>query len=303
MSEVIEKTFSVSFPIHLSVNNIRGSVEIHPGEDNVIQVIATKQSHTGDDKRTEIEITQEAEGCVKVATRFPTGSWNWLFGSQPCEVDYVVKAPRLCSFKLNSVSNRVLVEGFEGDFRVNSVNGDITLRDVAGSIQIHTVSAETKGERITGSLDLDTVSGDLTWRESTLASIKTKSVSGDMLISTSLGDGPYDFKSVSGNVRLIMPPATHSTAELHSVSGDLVSTFPITGIDHHHDSQTVNVQGSGVIISLHSVSGDLSLICDGEIQPSVEIFKTVTNKDRCKVLESVERGDLTVDEALMQLRS
>jgi hypothetical protein len=303
MSENIEKSFSVAAPARLSVSNIRGSVEIHPGEDGLIQVTAIKQSHGGDEKRTRIEITQEADGTVKAVTHFPDGGWTWLFGSQPCEVDYVVKAPRQCSLKLNGVSNTVFAEGFEGAASVNSVSGEITLRDLKGSVLIHTISGDADGERISGSLSLDTVSGDVTLKESNLSSIKAKTVSGDIRIRTSLTDGPYDFKSVSGQVRLSMPPDTHCTAELRSVSGDLVSAFPVTGYSRQHGSQTVSVQGGGVEISLHSVSGDLSLECDGEIPPAPVLLKTVSSEERRSVLERLDRGEMTVDEALGQLHA
>ncbi len=301
MSETIEKMFTVSSPARLNLSNIRGSVEIHPGEDGAIQVTAIKQPHTGDEKRTEIEIAQDADGTVKAATRFPDGGWNWLFGSHPCEVDYVVKAPRQCSLKLKGVSNTVLAEGFEGAVSVNSVSGEIALRDLTGPVRIHTVSGDADGERIAGSLDLETVSGDAALKESALSSIKANTVSGDMQIRTSLTEGPYDFKSVSGDVHLIVPPESHCTGELHSVSGDLVSAFPITGYSRHHGSQMVNVQGGGVRTSLRSVSGDLSLGCDGEIPPAPERLKTVSSEARRAVLERVERGELTVDEAVGQL--
>jgi len=303
MSESIEKKFSVSSPARLSVNNMRGSVEIHPGEEGVLLVTAIKKEHSGDEKRTEIEITQEADGAVKIATRFPDGGWNWMFGSQPCEVDYIVQAPRQCSLKLNGVSNTVLAEGFEGAVSVNSVSGEIALHNLTGAVRIHTVSGDTDGESITGSLDLNTISGDVTVKESALSAITANSVSGDMHIRTPLVEGPFRFKSVSGDVRLSVPPETRCTAELHSLSGDLVSAFPITGSSRQHGSQTVNVQGGGVKLSLHSVSGDLSLDCDGEIPPAAEPIKIVSSADRRAVLERVERGELSVAEALGQLHA
>ena len=54
MSGNIVKTFNVSSPVFLSVSNIRGSVEIHTGEDGILQVTAIKQPHTRDEKRTGI---------------------------------------------------------------------------------------------------------------------------------------------------------------------------------------------------------------------------------------------------------
>jgi hypothetical protein len=303
MTENIEKTFSVASPAFLCVYNLRGSVEIHPGEDGIIQVTGIKQLHTGDEKRTEIEIDQEEDGTVKVATRFPDSSWNWLIGSQPCEVDYVVKAPRKCSLKLNGVSNTILAEGFEGATTVNSISGAITLDDLTGSVNIHNVSGEVYGKRITGAMGLDTVSGDVTLQESDLSSIKANTISGDLRMSTGLSAGPYDFKSVSGQVHLMVPPDTHCAVELHSVSGDLVSAFPVAGYSYHLGSQAVEVQGGGAKISLQSVSGDLSLDCDGDIPPAPKPSRTISSEERRAVLESIDRGELSVEQALGQLHA
>ncbi len=210
-----------------------------------------------------------------------------------------MKAPRECSLKLNGVSNTILAEGFESAVSVNSISGEITLHDLTGSVNIHTVSGEVYGEQITGSLKLDTVSGEVTLKESDLSSIKANTISGDIRMSTGLSAGPYDFKSVSGEVGLCMPPATHCTVELHSVSGDLVSAFPVAGYSHHLGSQTVNVHGGGVKIALCSVSGDLSLDCDGEIPPAPKLLKTISSEERRAVLESVDRGELLLSKPLV----
>jgi Putative adhesin len=303
MSETIEKTFTVSSPARLSVNNIRGSLEVHPGEEGVIQVTAVKKSHSGDDKCTRIEIAQEADGTVKAATHYPDGGWTWMFGSQPCEVDYIVKAPHMCSLRLNGMSNTVLAEGFNGEVNVNSVSGEITLRDLKGSMRIHTVSGDANAEHLSGFLDVDSVSGEVVVTESSLSSIKGKTVSGDMRISIPMAEGPYDFKSVSGDVRLTMPPDTQCTGELQSLSGDLVSAFPTTGYSSHHGSQSVHVQGGGVKITLKSVSGDLTLDCDGEIPRAPEPLKTISSEDRRTILERVEHGELTVEQALDKLHT
>ena len=112
MSETIEKTFTVSSPARLNLSNIRGSVEIRPGDEGVIQVTAVKQTGSGDARRTEIELSQDADGTVKVATHFPDAGWGWLIGSFPCRVDYVVRAPRRCSLNIKGVSNETFAGGF-----------------------------------------------------------------------------------------------------------------------------------------------------------------------------------------------
>jgi hypothetical protein len=302
MPENIEKIFNVTSPARLDVNNVSGSVEIHAGKEGVIQVKAVKRPNSGDEKRTEIEITQEANGAVKVATHYPDGGWTWMFGSHPCDVDYVIQAPRQCSIRVNGVSSTVLAEGFGGEVNVNSVSGEITLKSIDGSLRIHSVSGDVEGEHLSGTLAADTVSGDVKVEESNLVSINGKTVSGDLQISTPLAKGPYDFKSVSGDVRMIMPPVTACTAEIHSLSGDLVTAFPISGSFCNPGSKSIQVQGGGVKISLNSVSGDLSLESGGNIPSAPETAKTISSEERKAVLESVERGEITVEQALGKLQ-
>ena len=277
MSEIIEKTFTVASPARLNLSNIRGFVEIHPGEDGMIHVTATKDANTGDAKRTEIQLSQEADGTVKVATRFPEGAWSWLFGSFPCRVDYVVQAPRKCSLKINGVSSEALAEGFEGEFsfhtvsgemtlrsltgpvKVNTVSGEVELAELTGDLRLNTVSGEVSGKRISGPLHLDTVSGKVSLEESNLSSVEATTVSGEMVYQTAIGAGPYRFNSVSGDVDLLVPPETRCSAELHAISGKLSTKLPATSISRQNGSQTVEVQGGGVKVYLHSVSGNLSL--------------------------------------------
>jgi len=297
-----EKSFQVSQPAKLIVSNICGSVEILPGEDGTILLTAVKHINTGDGKRTEIEIAQEADGTVKAATHFPDGSWSWLFGSRPCDVDYIVKVPRNCSLRLTGVSSTASAEGIEGACIVKSVSGDISLHDMTGAMQIHTISGEIDGKSIFGPLDLDTVSGDAVLMNSNLPSIKSRTVSGNIQIQTPLAGGPYHFKSISGDVRLIVPTETRCTAELHSVSGDLISAFPFMGNSHNHGIQTININGGGGNISLNSVSGNLSLDSDGKFPPIPAPARSTYAEGRHKVLEGIARGEMTVEEGLIKLK-
>lgn len=266
MSDTFEKTFHVSTPAHLDLGNIRGSVEIRPGEESAIHVTAVKTG-LGDHERTQIEMTQDADGTVRVATRFPDIAWSWLFGSFPCSVDYVVTAPAKCSIKVNGFSNSVSAQGFSGEFSFNSVSGEIELRNLTGPVRVHSVSGKVTGEEISGSLDLDTVSGDVRLTASSFAKVKSNTVSAGVNLQTGLAAGPYFFNTVSGNVRLTLPAEARCTAEMHSVSGQISSVFPISGYSHSHGTHTAQVQGGGAHVDLHSVSADLVLESNGPVQP------------------------------------
>jgi DUF4097 and DUF4098 domain-containing protein YvlB len=278
MSEIIEKTFTVSSPARLDLSNIRGSVEVRSGEEGTIRIHVSKDTNSGDASRTEIELSQTSDGTVRVATKFPEGAWSWLFGSFPCRVDYVVQAPRKCSLKINGVSSDLLAEGFEGEFSFHSVSGEMTLRSLSGPVKVNTVSGEVKLAELTGDLNLTTVSGKVSGKhiqgpvhlntvsgrvaldESSLSSVDASTVSGRMEYQTAFGVGPYRFNSVSGDVELLVPPETRCSAELHAISGKLFTKLPATSIARQNGNQTAEIQGGGVNVYLHSVSGNLSLV-------------------------------------------
>jgi DUF4097 and DUF4098 domain-containing protein YvlB len=278
MSEMIEKTFTVSSPARLDLSNIRGSVEVRPGEEGIIRIHVSKDTNSGDASRTEIEFSQASEGTVRVATKFPESAWGWLFGSFPCRVDYVVQAPRKCSIKINGVSSEMLAEGFEGEFSFHSVSGQMTLRSLSGPVKVNTVSGEVDLAELTGDLNLTTVSGKVSGKhiqgpvhlntvsgrvaldESSLSSVDASTVSGRMEYQTAFGVGPYRFNSVSGDVELLVPPETRCSAELHAISGKLFTKLPATSIARQNGNQTAEIQGGGVNVYLHSVSGNLSLV-------------------------------------------
>jgi DUF4097 and DUF4098 domain-containing protein YvlB len=275
--EKFEQTFQVSASAKLSVSNIRGSVDVRPGADGVITVRAEKLINTGNASQTMIEMTQEADGSVKVKTRYPDMWLDWLFGSKPCKVNYVITSPRNCALQINGVSDDVFAEGFEGDATFKTVSGDVTVRalngslsfdsvsgdmqlsDLTGNLRFNTVSGDISGSHLAGAVHLNTVSGDIEFEQSSLPSVNASTVSGEMELETGLGDGPYKFNSVSGDLTLKVPADTHCTAELHSLSGGISVKLPVASVSRQNGTQTTVVQGGGVKVYLSSVSGDMEI--------------------------------------------
>lgn len=274
---IVERIFSVTTAARLSLGNIRGSVDIRPGADGVITVKAEKLADTGDAESTVVEMEQESDGSVKVRTRFTDYWLGWIFGSKPCRVNYTVTAPRSCALTVNVVSADVFIEGFDGGASLKTVSGDMTVRalngsldfdsvsgdmqvtDLVGDLRFHTVSGDINGERLAGAVRLNTVSGDIDFEESNLPSVSASTVSGEVAVETGLGDGPYSFKSVSGDLTLKVPTDAHFTAELQSLSGDLSVKLPVTSTTIHNGKRSVEAQGGGVKVYLNSVSGDMKI--------------------------------------------
>lgn len=293
--ETLEKTFTVPAPARLNLGNIRGSVEIRPGSDGVIQVTATKRADTGDARNTEIEMEQRGDGTVLAAARFPNGWWSWLLFSQPCKVDFLVTLPRAAEVKLNGVSNRVLVEGLNGQVDINTVSGDVSLRDVEGRLKVKSVSGDVSAAHCAGALELTTVSGDVDFREARLASVSAHTTSGGLDFETGLREGPYRFHSVSGNVTLSLPPETPCSAQLRSVSGRIHGEYPMTARSFGHGTRHVEISGGGTPVEVQSVSGDLRLRVSSSL-PAV-------SANRREVLEQLARGEISPGQALAGLKN
>ena len=293
--ETREFTFNVSSPAQLKLNNISGSVVIEPGEERFIHVLAIKHPGRGNTDSTRIECLQAEDGSVSISTKFSDPGWTWLFGTQVCDVDYVVKAPGKCSLNINGVSNSLKVSGFEGDFVLKTVSGDMTLHGLNGSLKIDSVSGDVTGEILSGSSQVKTVSGEINLRDSSIIIADVMTVSGDVSLQTGLSDeGPYKFHTVSGDIHLVVPSTSICNVEMHSVSGDFSTNLPVSQLSHKHGNHYARVGAGGVQVSLNSVSGDLILESDGEIIQAPA-------KNSLDILSKIETGELSVEEALVQL--
>jgi DUF4097 and DUF4098 domain-containing protein YvlB len=294
--ENIDQTFNVTSPAQLKLGNISGSVDIQAGQDGIIHVLAKRHPGNCDAEHTTIELLQAEDGSVSINTRFGEGNWSWLWGSQVCEVEYIIKAPHLCSINVNVVSSSINVKGFEGAFSFKSVSGDMALESLSGSLNVDTVSGDVTGQDLAGGIHLRSVSGDINLQASSLPSVNVNTVSGDVVLHTGLTEGPYKFHTVSGDVHLLVPAVSQFNVDLHSVSGDFTTNFPLTHSSLGSGRQSASVGKGGPAITLTSVSGDLQVETEGKIPPEPEVNKL-------DILSRLENGELSVDEALIQLNS
>jgi hypothetical protein len=306
--DTIQNTFSVPAGTlaRLEVANITGSIEVLPGEEGVIAVTALKHSKTGDPERTEVKIAQAEDGKVKAEVKLHEG-WRLLSGSKPCQVTFTVHVPPKCSLQASGVSCSVNVHDLEGNFEISAVSGEVALNALAGPLNLNTVSGDVAGGQIRGNLHFSTVSGNVRLKESHLPEVKGHTVSGDVALQTALADGPYTVDSVSGDVRLVVPVDTHCTAQVSAISGQVHTAFPQSSSRRSNGSHVVEIQGGGVPVKLHSVSGDLWIgPAQGEIpapaqpaQPAQPVKPA--GPSRKEVLDRIERGEITVEEGLKLL--
>lgn len=294
-SEVLEQVFQVSHPARLYLSNIRGSVQVRPGENGVIQVRAVKYTENGNAAHTQVMLSQDEDGSVRAETRFAEA--GILGQRRPCRVDYTVQVPPACSLHISGVSNSASIEGVQGDLTLSTISGDVQLGELSGALKISSVSGDGQASRLSGSLELDTVSGDVSFRDSQFESLQASTVSGDLQFHTALQAGPYKIKSVSGDVSLHLPAEAACTIQSDSLSGDVHCNLPVTSRKHSAHHKRLEVQGGGVIVTHSSVSGDLHVFAPQPASGNAGANEAAS-ADHMPVLERVERGELSVQEAL-----
>jgi len=314
--EISESEFRVGVPARLLISNIRGSVVVHSTsilrdgadedlaiEDGIIKVRAVKHLESGSAGHTNIEMYQEENGRVVVKTRFQEGDWlSWFFsGRKPCKVDYVIQVPETCNLKVKCVSSSVQVEGLKGDVSIKTVSGKLTLRQIQGRIESASVSGRIDGEVLIGTVSLDTVSGNIQLRECDLESIEAKSISANLVIQTPLSHGPYHFKSVSGNVRLMVPPETGCEVSLKHISGRFECDLPVSRRSVSSGVLSAQVQSGGPQVNFRTTSGKLRLSLAERIQPTTVQSKPVA-ENNYQVLEQIANGDISAEEGLNKLQ-
>jgi hypothetical protein len=329
-NEVIERTFPVTGKASLKLSNISGSVILQPGQADQIVVKATKLANTGSMDRTEIEMEQKEDGQVKVSTRFPEGFLGFLGLNSPCDVNYEVTLPPECDVHATGVSSSVEARGLSGSLEFSAVSGDLSLKDLSGSVSASTVSGNLDGQEIRAGLRLKSVSGDI-GLEGSFASVEANTVSGNIeLDSAELGEGPYHFKSVSGDFHLQVQKEASFRLEHKSISGDILTNLPVSKSSRQPGSQRVEIGSGDLLITSSSVSGNLKVSGpDGEVRhvraekaheahhnpsppppaavpeaphnPAPLSSESLTSDERQAILDKIASGELSVEEALEKL--
>jgi len=185
--EIIERSFPVKAPAFLKLSNIRGSVEIFAGEEDIVSISAVKHLNSGNADHTEVNIHQQDDGKVIIETH--QDKHNGFFSIlKPCKVDYRVSVPEHCSVELNCVSSKADIQGLVGEFSLNTVSGAIDINQISGPVKVVSVSGPISAKNLAGHLDGGSVSGKIRVMESQLSHIEISTVSGNITVQTPLSD-------------------------------------------------------------------------------------------------------------------
>lgn len=236
---------------------------------------------------------------------------------------------------IQTASGDINTHALSGSVRIQSASGDISIERAEGEISVQSASGDVTLDQISGTLDMTTASGDCQVRSSALRSCRARTASGDLDVTTPLApDGEYEFGTVSGDLLLQVPQETRMTVAMKTVSGDLSCALPSTTTEGGKRHRTLAVNGGGVPVQVKSVSGDCSIRAANSNLPPLPataplrapappapprppappmppmpdapsaMQETMPESDfseTLSVLQAVERGELTIDEAMEKL--
>ena len=159
------------------------------------------------------------------------------------------------------------------------------------------------------SLKANTVSGDLSAESPLFRAVQANAVSGDVSVDGGLAAGPtHRIDTVSGDARL----ATNSgmTVHVHSLSSDIHASLPHR-VEGRADLRRLIIGDGAVAVNFNSMSGDLSITASRHAAPAPAAAPpapTATaapakadGHERIAILAALEKGEITVDEAMRRL--
>ena len=335
----LRQQFDMGPNSELSVSNVSGSVAVHAEEGFLITVQARKRGSSRSRDIPDIDIRKDGNK-VSVQTKTGQFGLINFGRSSAVDYDISVPrdcSVRLNSVsadvKITGIRAEVGVQTVSGDLTLEDIAGELTATTISGDIQGNTITGTLVARTTSGDCELrrtrlrrfsiNSVSGDFR--------VETPLIVGEQCFA----------KTVSGDLSLIVPPDTKATVHLKSVSGSVGCELPAEIVKSGRRHWQGRINGGGAQLEMTSVSGDLNISRGDGSAPNVSEppeyvrpeptaaelrgygesgepdQQSVQGQDHehapgptadeaevgstAEVLAALERGDISVDEAMTRL--
>ena len=148
-----------------------------------------------------------------------------------------------------------------GTLDLETTSGNVTAVGIrATSYRLHSSSGDLTLDGCGGPLDIRTVSGRIEVENGTEAELAIETSSGKIQFSGSLyTQGEHRVKSVSGDVRLVLPADAAFDLDIETVSGSIQTEFAVTMTQFDKRRVAGEVNGGGPLLRINTSSGDVTL--------------------------------------------
>ena len=248
--------FLVTGSVHFDVSTTSGDIEVLSGSEDT----AIVELRGGPEDGFLVELTGGAL-IIKPPTR-KSGRRRFV------STDIKIWVPEHSSGDIRTASGDVVIHARLNGLALATASGDVRMsQDLGGDLTAKTASGDLRGSTVggtahistaSGDVLLDAVGGDLTFNSASgdarigvvSGVAEARTASGDVVIDTLEGHS-FEGKTLSGDIRLGIPPARVIDLDMQTLSGEVVNR-----LSKRSDSTE---EPRPLSISMKTVSGELKL--------------------------------------------
>ncbi len=293
-----------------------GEISIKGVEGDTVRVRAMDDTPLGE--QFEVET---GDGFIELRQQDKPGLGIRIFGRGASgSPEIAVEVPHGATVFVESASAELEASDLSGTKQFRTASGDVKLARLAGAIRLETVSGDVELEG-QAPIDLITksVSGDVRVRVPRLRKLDLSTTSGDVWLDAELhGDGPFELRSISGDVTIVGRAGFRVEAE--TITGDMSSDLP-SKRESSPGRKVLIVGRPGPTLAFRSVSGDLEIVQPRAVAPPTVASPPLApeapvpppapgskgdapsdvDSTRLEILRELERGEISVAEATDRL--
>jgi DUF4097 and DUF4098 domain-containing protein YvlB len=293
VSGAFDRSFNVTAPIRLELNNASGDVNIAGSADGKVHVRGeVRASGFGiDSTRKRLDDTLANPPIEQKGDTIRIG--KDMSRMRNISITYTIQVPRATEVDANvasgaqtirdvtgpvtvrAASGSIRLENIQRDAEVTTASGTISASDVGSDLHVSTASGNVELSGIKGNVRASTVSGVIHITKpgarveagNTSGEIEIQGASNDVKAHAISGlvsvhgnpgaDSYWDLKSVSGGVQLHVPAAANLHLSAEASSGDIRSDIPIVVEEQGKHTLRAHMGSGGGRVDVHTVSGEI----------------------------------------------
>jgi DUF4097 and DUF4098 domain-containing protein YvlB len=294
-SDTFERTFTVSGPVRLELNNGSGNVDIRGSADGKVHItgkVTAGWSVFGSSEKNIQEVVanpplEQRDNVIKV------GKNN--YNLKNVSIEYKIEVPHDTDIDASVASGGVTINNVRGPVKASSASGYLHIYQVERDTQLSAASGDIEAKGIGGILHINTASGDIAVSD-VKGELKANAASGAIHVmnpgdrvdaSSASGavevDGAkndlkvhaisglikvagdpsatrfWDLKSVSGSIDIRVPPSASFLFTAETTSGDIRTNIPVILEEQGKHSLRAHIGSSSGRIEVHTVSGGVDV--------------------------------------------
>lgn len=158
---------------------------------------------------------------------------------------------------LTTASGSVTAEDIGSDLHVSSASGSVNVSKIKGDVRVNAISGVLRVSQPGGRVEGDTASGEVEIQGAS-NDVIARAASGRVSVQGNpSGQSYWDLKTASGGVQISVPPSANFHLSAEAVSGDIRADIPIVIEEQGKHSLRARVGNGGGRVEVHTVSGEI----------------------------------------------